>query len=248
MSEIAAFDPEIFYKGGSQFLTSNEESAGIISLRDILGEGWFATSVQVHTNDGLSDPDFLVEHGQIVIFQIDPNRQADMTLSQIISPGDMWDYRVDGADPGADWSEVGFVPDENWNVNTAGVATGMAATPIGYGEDEGKLATDVGQPEEPRPAAYFFRKEFDLTNPANVVKMDLLLLVDDGATIYLNGIEVARYNMEMDTEVTFETFAAAGENNERFWKDIPLTNIDEITLRETGNVLAISMHQGTYFE
>eukprot|EP00934_Nitzschia_sp_Nitz4_P002920 Nitzschia sp. Nitz4//NODE_444_length_18484_cov_71.934560//28//5304//NITZ4_additional_000056-RA//-1//CDS//3329531893//2910//frame0 len=243
IAEIAAFDPELFYTGGAKFLTTNEESSGIISLKDVLGEGYFASSVQVHSTTGLSDSSFLVEHGQIVIFHIEPDHEADATYTEVISSGDAWDYRVDGADPGSEWMKVGFSLDDAWNVNTAGESTGSAPTPIGYGEAEGTLGTDVGQPEAPRPAAYFFRKEFDLSSPEEIVSLALLMLVDDGAVFYLNGVEVNRYQMAYDAEITYETFAATGETSEKNWKYIPITNFDSLTLLETGNVLAVSMHQ-----
>ena len=65
LTELAAYDPAYFVDNGqSTFLTTNEESSGIISLKDILGDGWFISTSQVHYNIG--DPE-LVEDGQLLL-------------------------------------------------------------------------------------------------------------------------------------------------------------------------------------
>jgi hypothetical protein len=244
VEEIGAFKPDLFYKGGSAFMTANEESSGIISLKNILGEGYFALSCQAHTTMGLSDSDSLVEHGQLVIMNLAVDRSSDLIRTKIIESGDMWNFRVDGLDPGAAWNDVGVTVEDPWNTNTSGFALGESPTPIGYGEGEGVLATNVGQPEAPRPAGYFFRKEFDLELPDQVIGMELIMLIDDGAVVYLNGVEVSRYNFNFDSEISFDSYASAQEGAEKDWKIIPFVNHNDLTLQETGNVLAISVHQG----
>ncbi len=65
LTEMGAYDPEYFLDNGQpSFLTTNEESSGIISLKDILGDGWFIASSQVHYNIG---DDELVEDGQLLL-------------------------------------------------------------------------------------------------------------------------------------------------------------------------------------
>jgi hypothetical protein len=148
--EICAFDGEIFYPGGEKFLTQNEESSGIISLESILGPGYYALSAQIHTRLGLSDPDVQVENGQILLLQIDEaNRESDFLRTVVVDQYADFAYKVDGIDPTVAWSDADFVLDDTW--------TPDAASPIGYGEADGVLLTDVGQPIEPRPLAYYFR-------------------------------------------------------------------------------------------
>ncbi len=60
--ELAEHDPDRFAPGGSSFLTTNEESSGIIDAELILGKGWFLGVVQAHYN--ANDPE-LVEGGQL---------------------------------------------------------------------------------------------------------------------------------------------------------------------------------------
>lgn len=241
LTEIATHDAERFRNGGSDYITENEESSGIVSLKNVLGEGWFAASVQVHSSNGLSDSTEQVEHGQLVLIDIS-SRGEDMQRERIIASGDLWDYRVDGVDPGADWNQVGFTPDANWNVDTDGTSTGPAATMLGYGESSGRLVSDLVQPATPRAASYYFRHEFDLTAPAEVNLFDLFMKVDDGAVVYINGVEVARYNMSHDLVVGNDTYASDNEPSERDWKRIPIAS-DDPSLQTTGNVIAVSMHQ-----
>lgn len=64
---VAQHDPERFLPGGSNFLTTDEESSGIIPMTDILGDGWFMFDVQAHYNAG--DPE-LVEGGQLCLIYL----------------------------------------------------------------------------------------------------------------------------------------------------------------------------------
>ena len=241
LEEIASHDPDVFFDGGANFLTTNEESSGIISLEDVLGTGWFAASVQVHTGTGLSSTSELVEYGQLVLMNI-AGRGTDTLRERIVRSGDTWDYRVDGVDPGATWNEIGFTVASPWNETTAGVPTGPLPTSLGYGEGPGVLSSDLVQPSSPRPATSYFRREFDLANPADVVLLDLYMKLDDGAVVYVNGTEVARFNMDLDLAVDNDTFASANESSERDWKNIPI-NCEALGLQATGNVIAVSIHQ-----
>jgi predicted extracellular nuclease len=70
---VAEFDPERFSPGGSQFLTTDEESSGIVDAEDALGErGAFLFDAQVHSPVGLppgTDEDTVeeyVENGQFL--------------------------------------------------------------------------------------------------------------------------------------------------------------------------------------
>ncbi|MCW1925668.1 choice-of-anchor J domain-containing protein [Luteolibacter arcticus] len=241
LEEIVDHDGSKFYNGGSAFLTTNEEASGIVSLRDVLGEGWFASSVQVHVATGLPSPTELVEHGQLVLLNI-ANRDSDLMRERVVASGDNWNFRVDGVDPGATWKNLGFAIDASWNKSTAGTAIGASPTPIGYGEAAGVLATDVVQPPTPRAAASYFRKEFDIANPADVLLLDLYMRYDDGAVIYVNGTEVARANMNRGTAVTNTTFGTVNDPAERDWKRISIPK-ESLNLQPSGNVIAVSVHQ-----
>jgi len=241
LEEIASHDPDRFLDGGASFLTTNEESSGIVSLESVLGSGWYASSVQVHTSTGLSSSSELVEYGQLVLLDLS-SRETDLLREPVVSSGEDWDFLVNGVDPGASWKDIGFVTGAGWNDDTTGTPLGASPAPIGYGESAGVLATDVVQPATPRAATYYFRKEFDLTNPSEIFMLDVYTKHDDGAVVYINGVEVARDNMGLDLTVDNTTFATTNEPSERDWKHLPI-NCENLPLQATGNVLAISIHQ-----
>jgi len=243
IEELAEHDADVFFTGGANFLTTNEEASGIISLKDILGEGWFAMSIQVHTSSGLSESSEMVEHGQIVLMNID-GRGTDALRKKVVCRFQDWDFLVDGSEPPAGWNDVDFVIPGGWNTTTDGTPFGgPQPAPLGYGESGGKLATDLVQPNTPRPPAYFFRQEFDHPDPENLFVGDLYAQFDDGIVVYINGVEVGRSILPLDVEFDGTQYAgslAGGSEND--WRYLPL-NIQGVTFRESGNVLAVALLQ-----
>jgi len=71
LNMIAEHDPERFLTGGSNFLTQDEESSGVIDVSDILGEGWFLLDVQAH----YSISGELVEGGQLLALHYPPGHK-----------------------------------------------------------------------------------------------------------------------------------------------------------------------------
>jgi hypothetical protein len=70
---VAQHDPAYFSTGGAQFLTTDEESSGIIPLDEILGRGYYLLDSQVH----LAHPDpELVEHGQLLVMHVPPGQKV----------------------------------------------------------------------------------------------------------------------------------------------------------------------------
>ena len=90
-----------------------------------------------------------------------------------------------GATGPAGWAARAFTPTSSWRTGS---------TPIGYGN--AGLTTISGQYDlDPlvrgvqRPPTSYFRKSFTLASTAGIVAGDLSLIRDDGAVVYLNGVE-----------------------------------------------------------
>ncbi len=112
---------------------------------------------------------------------------------------------------------------------------------LGYGD--GDESTVIGASSNLITAAYF-RKTIVVNNAAAINAMDLQLLSDDGAIVYLNGTEILRYNMPTGL-VTYTTLAltnitSTSTPNENDY--LPFT-IAPITFLEGTNVLAVEIHQ-----
>jgi hypothetical protein len=69
LTDIAHHDESRFLAGGSQFLTQDEESSGVIPA-PFLGEGKYLIDVQAHY---ATDPE-LVEGGQLMVLQVPPGK------------------------------------------------------------------------------------------------------------------------------------------------------------------------------
>lgn len=68
---VAQHDPARFTPGAPGFLTQDEESSGIISVSEILGEGWFLCDVQAHY---ATDAE-LVEGEQVIALHFPPGQE-----------------------------------------------------------------------------------------------------------------------------------------------------------------------------
>jgi|GEM_PF-445210 len=234
LEEVAAFQGSRFYLGGASFMTIDEETSGVISLEDILGAGWFASTIQVHTNAHIASGDRteLVEGGQLVFFNLS-GRSSDFVREKPVAMGSTWKYMTNGTDPGhtgTTWYSTAY-DDSTWS---------SGATPIGYGDD-GETATDLTQPATPRPAAYYFRRTFTLANPADVSYLEVYMQRDDGAVVYINGVEVGRSNVSPSPALANTTFAASTTGNEPNWVYIPV-KVEGLSLTGT-NTIAVSVHQ-----
>lgn len=122
----------------------------------------------------------------------------------------------------------------------AGLANGTytpATAPTVGGSTGGNLATELADGTN----TYYFRKSFDYSgNPART-NLTLRLLVDDGAVIFLNGVEVHRENMPAGA-VAHGTFASTEVTDAVLSSGITIS-ADELI--QGTNVLAVAIHQSS---
>ena len=84
--------------------------------------------------------------------------------------------------------------------NDANWAAGPAE--LGYGDGDEKTVTRTGK--APHPMAAYFRQTFVASNVSQLTNLMFRMLRDDGAVVYLNGVEVQRVGMGTDA-VTYAT-------------------------------------------
>lgn len=150
-------------------------------------------------------------------------------VSHLVAPHATWRYR-DGASPPPDgWTDPGY-DDAAW-------ASGAA--PLGYGDDPA-TTLDYGQDEGAKPPAAWFRATFDVADPAAVAELELELVRDDGAIVWLNGVEVVRSNLAADAGAGDLATAQVQEEFEEVWTD---WEIDPSLLVAGTNTLAVEVHQ-----
>ncbi len=155
-------------------------------------------------------------------------RAADTTL---VPTGATWKYLDNGSDQGTAWRATSF-NDSTWPSGPAqlGYGDGDEATTVGFGADaNNKFITT------------YFRRAFSVTNAGLFNGLTLRLMRDDGAVVYLNGVEVWRTNMPTGTvgSPTPATVAIAGADESTFVQ----TTISPSLLVTGTNVLAVELHQ-----
>src|SRR5690242_4729187 len=116
-------------------------------------------------------------------------------------------------------------PPENWMAPAFDAGSWSAGhAQLGYGD--GDEATVIPGGDLNHPVAAYFRRSFSVTEPSTLSTLVLRLLRDDGAVVYLNGVEVARSNMP-DGAITPETLASTtvggDAENQFFTYEIPAT-------------------------
>ena len=120
------------------------------------------------------------------------------------------------------WRNLGYAEDATW-------ATGR--TSIGYGDgDDNTVLSDMLNSY----TTIYLRKIFPLSAGEIPTVLQLNVNSDDGFVAWINGVEVARYNVN-DTSPAFDSTASGAFEPE--WQRFVLT--DASILREGDNILAI---------
>ena len=154
-----------------------------------------------------------------------------VTTDELVAAGSTWRFLDNGSDQGSAWSAPTF-GDAAWRSGPA---------QLGYGE--GDEATPVNSGGTTKFITTYFRREFDVADASAVFDLNMRLLRDDGAVVYLNGIEVARSNMPSGA-VDYATRAASGisDTAEGTWHTIAL---DPAALATGQNLIAVEVHQNS---
>jgi hypothetical protein len=144
-----------------------------------------------------------------------------------------WKYNDSGVDLGTEWCKSTF-SDTAWK-------TGKAE--LGYGDDDENTVIDYGSSSSNKYITSYFRKNFILKDKQKVASLKLQLKCDDGAVVYLNGIEVQRFNLPSGS-VGFETLASTSISGSD--EDTYLSfSIGTDFLVSGKNSIAVEVHQNS---
>jgi hypothetical protein len=151
---------------------------------------------------------------------------SPMTL---VSTGAVWKYLDNGSNQGTNWTGRDF--------NDSAWASGPAQ--LGYGDgDEATVIGFGGVPDEKHITTYF-RHTIFITGATNYTNLIFGVKRDDGAVVYVNGVDVARFNMPSGV-INYQTpGTAAGDDGTVYY---PAT-IPASRLVEGVNVIAVEVHQ-----
>ncbi|HVF82072.1 MAG TPA: alkaline phosphatase PhoX [Flavisolibacter sp.] len=168
---------------------------------------------------------------KLIIEYASPSIPAMAVASFPIAAASEWKYLDNGSNQGPAWAGIAF-NDAGWSYGTG---------KLGY-SDNPVTTLAFGPDAVNKYITYYFRKQFSVINTASLKdSIQLNLLRDDGAIVYINGIEVARSNMPAGA-VDFRTFSSA-----------PVDGADEATfftyrfsknaLVNGTNTIAVEIHQ-----
>ncbi len=185
-----------------------------------------ATGVVYYTIDG-TDP-------RLVGGGINPTARLydpQTSSANLIPTNSDWRYRDTGVDLGSSWRAPAF--------NDSGWAHGNAE--LGYGDGDEATVVSYGPDLNNKYITTYFRKSFSVASVDGITGLNLRLKRDDGAVIYINGVEAVRSNMPVGT-ITASTLAAStvGGSDESTFFDFRL---DPGLLVQGTNVIAVEIHQ-----
>lgn len=181
-----------------------------------------ARAIDTQLGIGISEP------VEIIVFTPTP--------TTVISKGSVWKYLDTGVAPAANWITNNF-NDSAWSSGPA---------QLGYSPDEKDEATTVsfGPDANAKYITTWFRRSFPLSNVSRFVSLNVSVLRDDGAVVYLNGIEIFRSNMPLGAILPSTLASSAvggGDETSVFYS----TNVPVALLREGTNLVAVELHQSS---
>ncbi len=147
-----------------------------------------------------------------------------------VSPlGAAWKYESTGTDQGNSWRVEDFT-DAGWAQGTAGFQLGTDTLPSGV---------TVGTPLPAGPSTYYFRRTFHYAGNPAYTSLKIRLVADDGAAVYLNGVELARAGLPSGG-LTYTTPAGAVVPGGLGYREF---TVPATALHTGANVLAVEVHQ-----
>lgn len=152
-----------------------------------------------------------------------PRRQV------LVNAGSSWRYLDDETDPPTQWRTPGF-DDQNWRSGEA---------QFGYGDGDEQTLIAGNTDGDVNTLTTYFRKMFVVPDKPAFFRLELRLLYDDAAAVYLNGSLVSRVNLSVNAN-SVTTTAAQSDGLEDTWSTF---EINPAFLVTGNNTLAVEIHQ-----
>jgi hypothetical protein len=166
-----------------------------------------------------------------LLFVVSLTISAYATTDILVATGSSWKYLDNGSNQGTAWKNATF--------NDASWATSNAE--FGYGDGDETTIISYGGNANNKYITTYFRKSFNVVNPALYGSMLLSILRDDGAVVYINGTEVHRTNMPAGN-IGFKTRASteiSGTAESTYYTATLVASF----LTPGNNVIAVEIHQ-----
>jgi hypothetical protein len=165
----------------------------------------------------------------------DTTPPAAPVTSTVVPIDAVWRYLDTGTDQGTAWRAPAF-SDANWP---------MGAAELGYGDNQ-TTTVGFGPNAAMKYPTTYFRHKFTLSDPSRITAMSLSLIRDDGAIIYINGVEAMRDSMPAGN-VLFNQFANVTQGGAMettpVVRNLNAAQITPLMLVAGENTIAVEVHQ-----
>lgn len=151
---------------------------------------------------------------------------------RLVASGATWRFLDTGIAPAGGWNASGF-DDTGW---------GSGPSPLGYGIDPLGTVIGYGGATASRNATSWFRTTFEVVDPSALDAVLLRLQREDGAAVWLNGVEVWRGNLGVAPAAADLAAAVLAEGWGEAWIE---TFVDPSLFVTGSNVLAVELHKAT---
>jgi hypothetical protein len=146
-----------------------------------------------------------------------------------VTPCSSWRYNDRGTNLGTAWRAFGF-DDAAWAVGAA---------EFGYGEGDETTVVSFGPDPNLKYFTTYFRQKFNVPDASKIRGARLVMAAQDGAVVYINGVEVVRDNMPTGA-IAFNTPAV-----DTRWDAAAVTFVIPYGAVVTGdnNIIAVEVHR-----
>lgn len=215
-------DGAVVYLNGKEVTRSNMP-LGDVTETTLAVEGFWKRDLETEKHQIDIDPNDLVPGTNTLAVSVHQAGRYSEDLS-------FWADLTAGAvqEAPVPWNAVGF-DDSGW---------ALGSGHFGFGD--GDETTVIDNAVDPQGISAQFRTKVDLANVSNVSSMTLNVIADDGAMIYVNGVEVGRVRMPAGP-VDLNTGAAVAIWGADERTALPI-EIPGSVLVEGENTIAISVH------
>ena len=228
-------DGAVAYLNGVEISRSNLPAGPVTSttpaLREVTGaEERSFTSLPVPVSALVAGTNVLAVEVHGATGSTDLSFDAELVPSFIgsgplVSSGDTWAWTDARTPPAAGWTAV-TADDSSW---------ARGGSELGFGDGGERTALRRGS------VTYYFRRSFTVPDASRLTGLRMGIVRDDGAAVYVNGVEVHRSNLPSGT-LTPATRATVnvGGTAESAWTefDVPVSLLTNGT-----NTVAVEVHQ-----
>ena len=128
---------------------------------------WHFPNVTIPANDYL------------MLWASDKDRDQITSSRTLVNEGDFFKYLIPSSEPNSNWTDINF-NDSSWDYGASG---------FGYADGDDATLLPNGT------LSLYLRKNFNISNIDEVISLILDIDYDDAFVAYINGIEIARANI-----------------------------------------------------